>query len=196
MSARQVSWVTRFRRVYLGHGPLTRPCDRLEGVIVLISVCLGLAAVPVTISVAQDGYAAEIRGLAEERASRREVLATTLADAPYPNVVALRAAPQVTSANVEVQWSGPAGEPRRGTVSVLYGTVAGTEIPIWLHEDGSLATTPREPADVAAAAVSGGVLSWLLFGGALGLACSVTHRIVNQVRDRYWERDWARFDAR
>ena len=181
-------WVLRAaRRFGLGRNPLRRRVDRIESLIVLCAVLLGLLIVPAAAALGTAvGHASE-RAAEQRRASLTQVQARTL-ESTDPVVTEV---PGAYSSRVKVGWTDPAGWPHEGSMSMPAGTRAGTPVTIWLDNSGAIAPPPRTASDSnamgGAIGLSAAMISWLVLAGLTRLAVALLDR--RRIRD--WEREWA-----
>jgi hypothetical protein len=128
------------------------------------------------------------RGLAEERAQWRPVVALLTQDAPR---AATESGAQRVWANV--RWTGRDGSTHAGQARVAAGTPTGTAVTVWTDGDGSLVTQPATASQAQVRATMVG----LLVGGSAAAVPFVGGRIVRERLQRrrmaQWDEAWARF---
>lgn len=173
-----------------GQNSLARDVDRVEGVVVGLSVLLALVLVPVMLTLGSVAYA----GLAEESGrqvdARHETAAILTEDAPAVTYVA---SGEILSgaSNVPARWRLPDGTARTGVVPADDGLKAGAEVPVWLDESGRPVDAPMSTADAVMSGVLVAAVGWLGAVGLLALACWGLHRVFNRRRYRAWASEWA-----
>jgi hypothetical protein len=173
-------WLWRWRR-----NPLRRRSDALEA-------WVGLAVWAVTVVggvlTGLAGAHSVERGLAEERAQWRPVVALLTQDAPR---AATESGAQRVWANV--RWTGRDGSTHAGQARVAAGTPTGTAVTVWTDGDGSLVTQPATASQAQVRATMVG----LLVGGSAAAVPFVGGRIVRERLQRrrmaQWDEAWARF---
>jgi hypothetical protein len=147
--------VMRARRLGFGRNPLRRGTDRVESLLVIGLILLGMLAIP---AAAVLGTAVRDRSeatAAQQRAVLRPVRATTLEAAS----TGIGAAPGQVLSRVRVGWLDAAGLPHEGRVDVVVGTEAGTEVTVWLDHAGAIAKAPRPAGDSAAIGGAAGLIT-------------------------------------
>ena len=191
MSTTGAGWPRRsLRRLLLGSGPLKRRSDRIQMVARLLVVLAFLAAPSVAV-VVTDATKSHLEAVATAQAAERhQVRAVLLEDAvgPPPAAYYEGAPAQVTA---RASWVPPEGGSRTGVVLVRTGAHAGTAVPVWVDDGGSLADPPLDRTEIPGTALSMAALAligvplaaWLLY--ALLCAALDTHR------QRRWAQGWA-----
>ena len=174
------------RRVTLGSGPLKRGSDRLELMSRLLCAVVLLLALPVALTVGTVACADASAQAREQAATRHEVEAVLLADAPGASGTKFGTLTVATPAT----WWAPDGTAREGGVRVPRRAVAGDLMPIWVDSDGALANRPLDTAGVLTAEYLTGLFTYLSLataavGGHLG-AC----RGLWALRAGQWGREW------
>ncbi|EME15661.1 Rv1733c family protein [Rhodococcus triatomae] len=183
--ARDYAALTR-RSLRLGHDPLRRRPDRLEGLFAFGLLVLLVVMVPIAVwlgNAAGDQQSA----LAEQQArDYRQVTATTVEDATSRSV-ASDAVP-VSIDTAPARWV--VGErPHREDVPVDPGAPAGTAVTIWVDADGNLASAPVTATAAATAGVMVGLFAWTSIGlvGATGFLAA--RAVLDRRRRRRWSAD-------
>ena len=179
------------RRLLLGSGPLKRMSDRIEVLSRLLLVVVLTLAAPMALVVA-NATATDLRATAQqETATRTQVAAVLLEDAPPGTDGGLG-----ISTWTEGTWTAPDGSTRQGEVLARPGSRAGDSVAVWIDQDGARTGAPLRESDVTAATASTGGGTFLLFAaaavGAHGLVCWR----LNRHRDRRWSADWAVVEPR
>jgi hypothetical protein len=94
------------------------------------------------------------------------------------------------SGDVPARWTGPGGEPRSGIVTVVAGTNAGDEVPIWMDRTGARVPSPRTQLDAIGAAFLSG-FAVLIAGETLcGGGWLLVRRVTAAANARRWAREW------
>jgi hypothetical protein len=174
----------RLTRLLLGRNELRRPCDRIEG-----AVLIALSAAFLTATVA----AALLAGhLYQSQVGAAASLRPAAAVASWPGPVTGRAHVLETQAT----WRLADGAERSGVLTgavapAVYNAQAGTSIPVWLNRSGYPAPPPPGRADIAAGMLLG--TTFVLAGvAALLNCCYVLCRVaLDRHRLARWGRAWA-----
>lgn len=174
-----------------GRNPLTRGIDRLQGVVAILSVVVGLVLVPIMLTVGSLTYDDMADKGAEEASARYETVATLTEDAP---VLSARGDTLVGSPRVRAEWRTRAGTTDTGRVSADNGMKAGDEIAVWLDEDGRPVDAPVSESAAVAAGVLVAASGWLAACGLLALAFFGLRWVLDRHRYRAWQLEWARVE--
>lgn len=166
-----------------------RATDRIEDAAAWLLVAAGLVLIVVAGTIGFGVHAAGTERARQESASRTEVSATALENAPYV-VAGSGAAPLLVE--VDVNWVDADGVVRTGRAQVPSPTSKGDQVAVWLDRAGQVVREPVDGVDVVVAAVLSVV--GLLVVGAVALlgAWSVVRRATAAANDRAWTREWAR----
>ncbi|TCN31211.1 hypothetical protein EV644_12986 [Kribbella orskensis] len=174
------------RRLGLGRNPLRRPVDRLEAGFVLLALVACLLTIPVGAAVGTSVRKAGENHAAQQRSSLQAVQARTIEDAP----TGIGDVPGQLTWPVGVVWQDPAGMVRESRTKVYLGTMANSEVTIWLDRSGQVVKPPASAGE--SAALGGGVGlgtvlgSWLL----LWLLTLAVRRPLDRRRLREWAGEW------
>ncbi len=168
--------------------PLRRRTDRAEGAIVAGLLALFLASAPLAALTAWHlTYAASLRTERTQQATRHQVPAILLADAPAP---ARQAHWPLPEAQVLAQWTAPDGTPRTGKITVIVGTRAGTTVPVWADASGRLHSPPLQHVKVTSRALLAATLAPIMLGLLLLFAGWLARRVLDRRRLAGWDADW------
>jgi hypothetical protein len=180
------------RRLVAGRNPLCRSWDRIEAVLLAVVVVAALATVPFAVWVGGTVYDSGQHTVTEQVATRHQVAAVLLQDAPSGT----EGENAVATVSVPGRWQLPDGTERVGQVSAKPGTPAGTAVPTWIDGSGLPTAAPMTGEQVTWRAVSTGLAT---ITGAL-LALAVAFRLVRWRLDRarwsWWEQEWERIEPR
>lgn len=162
----------------VGRNPLLRRSDRVEALVVSLTLVAALLAIPLTGVLGATVYGARERLYVQESHERHPVTATvteTLLEGSGTTVV--RAA-----------WPGPTGE-RTGTFELTRSAKAGQSFELWVGKDGKAGfpPTPKWHAVFDAIVMAGVAL--LIVGFALLTVVAVVYSRLNRSRDSAWERE-------
>jgi hypothetical protein len=180
------------RRFTLGSGPLKRRSDRLQ-VIGRVVVAVSLLLAPPLAVAAVTATTVQLHAVAEtEAADRSRVSAVLLVDAPaLVSTSGAYSSATVVRVHVRAVWPAPDGTSREGDVLAAPLTPAGTAVPVWVDRAGRVVRAPLDPSGIGTSANLTGVL--VLLG--LPLTCWALYAflcfVLDERRDRRWERNWA-----
>jgi hypothetical protein len=166
-----------------------RGTDRAEDVVawVLTAAALVLIVVAGVTGIAVHGQEAE-RVLLES-ASRTQVRAVLLEDAP---VVSGEYRDRGITVRAEAGWTNRDGTQRTGEVIVRRSASAGETVDVWEDRSGAIVPAPTRSANAVVAGVLA-ALGVLLAGGTILAAAWYAIRILIAAgNSRRWEREWAR----
>jgi len=127
------------------------------------------------------------------RAAATPEITTTLAEllhaaAPAEAAVAGELVP------VTARWSGPDGEPRRGTLHAPAGLPAGAAVPVALDGDGAVVEPPAPVAGPVATGVVAATATLVVCWSALAVAGAVWRARLTARAQRGLAREWARVE--
>ncbi|MFD9894746.1 hypothetical protein ACFWY9_35835 [Amycolatopsis sp. NPDC059027] len=176
-------------------GGLARRSDRIEAVILVGAVVLGLAAVPLAAAAGSVVYARSRAVSVQQLAERLPAEATLLADGPVAEAAG-RAGAVAEKAPTAAMWTLPDGTLRRGRIDAIQGTVTGARVPIWLDRNGNPVDPPLSVvgAGVNGAAAGMGLLAvtWAL----LAAVYAVSRWALDRGRYARWQSEWRRDQKR
>jgi hypothetical protein len=182
-----------WRWLRAGRNPLRRRSDRIEAA-ALTAVLLGaLLAVGLSVWAGAQRYDAQRHLSAVQAASRHQVTAVLLRDAPSTHAVQL-AAPATTT--TLARWPGPGGAARTGNLRVLAGSPAGTHIAIWVDAAGRQVRPPTSQAEAVGTGIVVGLFGALITTGTLAAGFLLLRRRLDRTRLSAWDSEWARIDPR
>jgi hypothetical protein len=178
------------RRFLLGSGPLKRRSDRIQVLARLLVVLAFLAAPAVAVAVV-GATTSRLEAVADQQEATRHRGHAVLLEDAAPATRGATYSEGTPLVATEVSWAGPADATRTGFVLVPAGTRAGTAVPVWLDDAGSLVAAPLDRTGIAGTALSVSLLplfgvpgtAWLLYGG---LCTALDAR-----RQRRWAEGWA-----
>ena len=146
-------------------------------------IVLSLLTVLVATLVGLGTFGDTARKARAEAGTQTMVTATVLESVP---MLALEQPPS----DVPARWTGPDGEPRTGIVTVVAGTEAGDEVPIWVDRTGVRVPPPQAQLDAAGAAFLSG-FAVLIAGETLcGGGWLLVRRVTAAANARRWAREW------
>ncbi len=169
-------------------GPLRRSSDRAERNLFVLTVVAACFAVPAA------GLAGGLATPDVPPADAYLTQAVLVADAVAPPSLDEYTPPGPATA--KATWRAPGGEPKSGEIKVERTAKAGSTVPVWTDNAGTVVGTPTAPgvaqARVIFAGVSGAVL-WLL---AVVVMYVLAGRALLRRRMRDWEDDWQQAERR
>jgi hypothetical protein len=188
------SAMRRLRLLRPHANPLARGVDRLESVVLMLVVLVALLLLPIMLVLGSEVHA----GLTEEgerqSETRRETVATLVADAPAL-ITDGHGYAGGDKANVGATWKQPNGSTTTGTVKADKGMRAGAKVAIWLdNRTGQMVDRPIDPAGAAAGGVAGAAAGYLAVVGILALGQYSLHRTLDRRRLRGWGEQWTRVE--
>lgn len=175
------------RRLGIGRkNPLRRWSDRAETALLWCTLVVALVMVPVSAAVGTHISGSLEASAAQQRAVLHKVRARTLESTERM----VPSAPGDSLSRVQVSYVDAQGVPREGTTSVVIGTQADTDVPVWLDHSGTIVPAPRSPGDSQAFGGTAGFFmvlgSWLLLWGLFRLA----RLPLDRRRLRTWDAEW------
>lgn len=154
-------------------------------VLVALAVIAAIAAPAIGVQV-HDAVAEQVRHDAETTTRVTGRLAESTEAAWYPTDAA-----EPADVYARVTWTTPDGKQAEGVAPVEPGLAAGTEVPVWLGEDGEPRTEPLAGSTAVLCGVVAGVAVAGVLAGLLYLAWWTTDRVLLAVNARRWEQEWA-----
>lgn len=166
----------------LSRNPLVRPSDRIESLVITVSVFVVLVATACAGALGTMVHDTSVRTYAEQARARHLVVATVLERSHLAPASPI--APFVVPARWEVN-----GVDHADGLGSQEAVDAGDPLPIWVDDAGN----PIGPPSPASRAVTDGVtvaiVAWLsVILAVTGWICWV-QRGVNRMRNAEWERD-------
>ncbi len=161
----------------VGRNPLLRRSDRIEALVVLLSLTAMLLTIPLTGVVGAAFYSARERFYIQEAHERHRVTATvtdTLLDGSGASVV-------------RAKWTAPAGE-CTGTLQLATPAKVGQTFGIWVGKDGNAAFPPTPKWHAVFDAVIMAGVALLIVCSALASLVAIVYSRLNRARDAAWER--------
>ncbi len=185
----RMSPVARWLRgVRPDHNPLRRGTDRVEALIILVTMIAFLTMAPL-FAVLVDGRVSAPAPARQEQLY--QVPAVLLANVPLPILGGISRAPVHPYSYVRARWTAPDGIRCTGEIPVTTGATAGSTVTVRTDAAGSLAAQPAQP--LAAAKGSAALAAVLTaFGTGLMLLCAerLAHWALDKRRMAAWARDW------
>lgn len=188
----ELSVLMYLRRLGFGRNPLRRRVDRLESAFLVTALVGALLVVPAAVMLGTT-----IHDRAEDKAARQRALLHSVQARTLENTAEfVPPSPGQVTSTVRIGWLDGSGVSREGSAEVVIGTLAGTELTIWLDRSGAIVRAPRESADSAALGASAGLtlptLAWPLLWASFRLA----RRPLDRRRSEDWAREWEQVSTR
>jgi hypothetical protein len=176
----------------VGHNALLRRWDRLEGLVVAIVLVAACAAMPLAVWIGAATYHARLGTAVQEMATRHQVEAVLLTDAP---IGLERSGPATdTGTRVPGRWSLANGEQRVGPVPARPGARAGTATPVWIDSSGASVTRPLTPRQAFWDGIFAGCYAAIAAMTILVAAWRLARWRIDRARLAWWGREWARVE--
>jgi hypothetical protein len=169
-------------RLLLGRNKLRRPCDRVEGAVIVLLLAAFVTASAWAASFAGHVYRSEYAAVARLR--------------PAEAVLSRPAVAGSQTIAAAATWRLPDGAKRSGvltslTAPAIYDAPAGTSVKVWLDHSGQPVAPPPSWCDMIAIALLAGVVT---IAGAVTvlILCYVLCRgALDRHRAARWESAWA-----
>jgi hypothetical protein len=170
--------------------PLRRTSDRIEALLTFLLVMTMLLVGPwAGWSAARATYGHDVRVSTWEWKHRFAVAAVLLQNAAAPISTEdawMRATPPTRTA---ARWTGPDGLVHTGTVVADVGARAGSTVPIWVDDHGTVATPPGLRSPTVDAVMAALLVMLGLAAGLAGIRRIVVWRL-DRRRLRSWQAEW------
>ena len=171
------------------HNPLRRPSDRAESAIAALLLAGFLIGAPlIAVACGQWASGAALRMEKTEQATRHQVTAVLLANAPSPAQTAYYGAPLLVAARA--RWTASGGITRTGEVPAPPGERAGSRVTIWVNASGRLTGPPLQTSDVAAQHTIAALFAPAALGLLLLAGWALARRMLDRRRMAAWDADW------
>jgi hypothetical protein len=178
--------VAAVRRLGFGRNPLCRTSERIQAVVVLLAIVVGLAAIPVAAAVGTAVYRSAAEAAQAARATTELVQVRTLEDSPP----LLSETPAWSTDRVRAEWRDKNGIRHEVTAEVAVGTQAGARVTAWVDEKGNVTHAPASAAAVLAASLAAGLGILVASWAALLLVVLGLQWVFNWIRLRGWQAEW------
>lgn len=176
-------------QAFPGRNRLATAGDRVEGAVLVLGLAVSLLAVPVAGATGSEIYANRKARVAVEQASKHQVDAVLIEDAPA-TIGSSERGGVVETAPVLARWRLPDGSARQGEVSVHYDAKTGAKVTIWVDGTGNASEPPMTPEGAAIDAIVLALLLWSGVTGAMALLYLVARFTHKRLRLRRWAREW------
>lgn len=182
--ARAASSLTRLARLLVGRNELRRPCDRIEGaLLVALLFAFGVAVAAASV-LGTRIYHSQRAGSAGLRPAVAVLTRTGPGDSLGGDGQAL------------ARWRAPDGREEAGTLTLvtapgIWDATAGTRVPVWLTSSGEPAAPP--PSRVLMIFNASLLAIWAACGAGMALTFCywLCRRAIDRRRLAAWESAWA-----
>lgn len=178
------------RSLRFGYDPLRRSGDRLEGLLVIAVTLVAIVMVPLALWLGNLTGDRQGALAAQQAADYQQVTATTVGDATSMSVAADTVPMSVDTA--PARWV-VSGVEHRADVSVDSGTLAGSEVSIWVDADGNVASEPITASAATTAGIMVGLFAWMSTMILATTAFVGGRALLNRRRSREWSREISEF---
>ena len=158
-----------------GRSPLIRISDRVEALVLVLTVVVALLAAPVAAAVGTAVHDSRSRLYTEQAQTRHTVTATVIDSPARSDTITVRA-----------RWVA-AGAEHTGAVKAEPTVKPGDSIDIWVDKDGSHVGPTVMSAVDEALMVAVGI--WISVAGAAAVLCAGTRAVLDRVRLAGWQRE-------
>jgi hypothetical protein len=166
----------------LGRDPLVRTIDRVEALMLVLSVVVSLLCAPIAAAVGTAVYDANRQLYAEQAQNRRSVPAIVTGDPASQQVM------RGIAFTAPARWSMAGGE-RTGTVKAPSTAKTGDMIEIWLDDDGAVVPAPTPTTRAAVDAMGAAVAIWVSVIAAAAALFTITRAFCDRIRFTGWQHE-------
>jgi hypothetical protein len=166
----------------LGRDPLVRTIDRVEALMLVLSVVVSLLCAPIAAAVGTAVYDANRQLYAEQVQNRHSLPATVTGDPASQQVL------RTITFTAPARWS-TAGAERTGTVTAPSTAKTGDSIEIWVDDNGSPVPAPTPTTRAAVDAVVAAVAIWVSVIAATATLFTITRAVCDRIRFTGWQHD-------
>lgn len=176
----------RIARLIVGRNELRRPCDRVEGAILVVLAAAFLTVIALAALLAVHVYHSQHADAARLRPT------VAVLSAPGPVVINAFA----PTAPVQATWRLADGTERSGFLTVgiapdILDARAGATVPVWLNRSGD----PHPPPPGQDSIVANALIIATIFSAGAGALLTLCYWLGRLALDRYrlarWEQAWA-----
>ena|SRR5579862_4050822 len=178
----------RIARLLLGRNELRRPCDRIEGAILVALSAAFLAVIVLAALLAGHVYQSQRAAAARLR--------PTVAVLAEPGPVAANALEPTAQMQAQATWRTADGAERTGALSdwiapAIDDAQAGATVPVWLNRSGDPQPPPPGQDDIVANSLIAGAVFATGAGALLTLCYWLCRRTLDRHRLARWGQAWA-----
>jgi hypothetical protein len=163
-----------------GRNPLLRASDRIEALVMALTVMVSLLAVPVAAAVGTAVHDSRRDVYAQQHHTRHLVTATITDDTAAQNIS------RTNNATMAVRWSA-AGTEHTGAVKAQSATKPGDHVAIWVDNNGALTNEPTPTTRAGADAVTAALFTWAGVTAAAAILLAGTRAVCDRIRATRWQ---------
>jgi len=163
-----------------GRDPLVRKTDRVEALVLVLTVLLSLLAAPITAAIGTAVYDSARHTYAVQARTRHTVTATVI-DVPAAQQF-LRAG----TITVSARWTA-AGTDHAGVLEAPSTAEIDDPIEIWVDEDGVQVPAPTPTSHAAAEAAIGALVIWMTMAAIAATLYALTRTVCDRIRFAGWQ---------
>lgn len=180
--------LARPARLIFGRNELRRPCDRIEGALLLAVSAAFLTVLALAALLAGHIYNSQRAAAA--------CLRPTVAILSEPGAVVANAFNPTAQVQAQATWRLADGAKRSGlltasTAPAIDDARAESTVPVWLNRSGDPQPPPPAQDEIVATALTAGAVLWTGAGALLAFCCWLARRALDRHRLARWERAWA-----
>lgn len=175
------------RTIHVGHDPLVRRSDRIEGFLSFSLIVFAILLLPLAVWAGSAMAANQNALLADQAVHIHSVTATTTGDSTSSGfasadfvVTATELAPAKWTWNEQVH---------RADIMVDSSTPAGTSVPIYVDDSGDKAPAPISATSAVVSAITTGVFTWFGTMSLLVVGFLLIRVWLDRSRAAQWDRD-------
>ncbi len=173
-----------------GGSPAPPRADRAERLVKAVAVGAALLAVPIAVALGQMKYEAAMQASAEHAASSYEATAVLQEDAGAYGGYLM---PQVP---VLATWRAADGSAHEGDVLVEPELTAGSEVTVWLDEEGQPTAAPATRGENIVSGVLAGLQKLVLMQLAILAGYWLVLRLMQLARHASLEAEWSQIEPK
>lgn len=179
------------RTIHVGHDPMVRRSDRIEGFMSFGLIVLAILLVPFAIWAGGATAASQNALIAEQARSTHSIAAVTTGDSVTSSVATADYIPANTETS-PAQWNWN-GQVHREDIIVDETTPAGTSVDIYVNDNGDKTIAPITQSAADVAAVVTGIFTWFSIMSLLTIGFMLIRVWLDRSRDAQWDRDLRAF---
>ena len=179
------------RTIHVGHDPMVRRSDRIEGFMSFGLIVLAILLVPFAIWAGGATAASQNALIADQARSTHSIAAVTTGDSVTFSVATADYIPTNTE-TAPAQWNWN-GQVHREDITVDETTPAGTSVDIYVDNNGDKTIAPITQSAADVAAVVTGIFTWFSIMSLLTIGFMLIRVWLDRSRDAQWDRDLRAF---
>ncbi|WP_260683775.1 hypothetical protein [Rhodococcus sp. KBS0724] len=179
------------RTIHVGHDPMVRRSDRIEGFMSFGLIVLAILLVPFAIWAGGATAASQNALIAEQARNTHSIAAVTTGDSVTSSIATADYIPTNTE-TAPAQWNWN-GQVHREDITVDATTPAGTSVDIYVDNNGDRTIAPITESAADVAAVVTGIFTWFSIMSLLTIGFMLIRVWLDRSRDAQWDRDLRAF---